>query len=157
MSETHPKGTNVQMQNNVTNLHGDYRTTPPPPMTDSQLAAYWASQALGEGRIDLGLSLARLAVQARTAEQAAEPVFVPMAGQTRDEQPRAVELAPATQIFEKVSDEVQVGSRCDATVVILGVEGSCSEAIMWNGASWAHINPQLDAAHAAVIMRDDVR
>jgi hypothetical protein len=57
-----------------------------PRLTDAQLAAEWSAQALREGRYELGFVLARIAAQAHRATQAT--VAVPMAGQTRDEQPR---------------------------------------------------------------------
>lgn len=49
-----------------------------PRITDAELAAQWSSQALNEGRYDLGLALARIAVQAARSEAQPTPAaFVP--------------------------------------------------------------------------------
>lgn len=63
--------------------------TPEPALTDAQLAARWAAEALAEGRYELGAALANIASNAnRAAYQAAHGArMVPMLGQTRDERP----------------------------------------------------------------------
>lgn len=63
-------------------------------MTDAEIAAQWAAQALTEGRYDLGRALANIAAQA--AQTGAR--LVPMIGQTRNETPDRAQDA-ATELL----------------------------------------------------------
>jgi hypothetical protein len=119
--------------------------------TDSELLASWAIDAIGRGRLQLAEAIIRLANQARRVETA---TLVPMAGQTRDEQPVRPYLVPqpvdgptgngdadlkraeaaATAIFGAVREqqlEVPESARCVAFVIDSGHETSCDHPIYW--------------------------
>lgn len=146
-----------------------------PPLTDAQCCAFWAAQALQEGRIELGRALANLAAQA----QRIEARMVPMIGQTREERPRAetppaaevtgngdADLARAeaaqTQIFGRPPDlapDVPDHDRCSHPIqnALAGMVNTtpCHVVVWWDSdhGVWHHIEPNLDHDHAPVVVR----
>jgi hypothetical protein len=125
---------------------------PPPPaatLTDSEMATKLAAEALGEGRLDLGFALARLAVQARQAEQSHAPILVPHLGSTRDEQPTAT--------FEAVAGVTRAPggdtdlNRCGVPCIIDSSPEACDVPVFWKPEAnrWMHTLPALDDDHQA--------
>lgn len=118
-------------------------------LTDAQLVASYAREALELGRYPLGAELAKLAdraarVGARPAghDAAQASLFgqrvtdVPLIGQTREEQPRS-----------------HAGTTCAAVIEVNGSRLLCSQPIAWangagNGAEWYHLDAEI-TDHAA--------
>lgn len=141
--------------------------------TDAELAAQWSAQALQEGRLELGLAIARIAVQAARLE--AGVTAVPMLGATRDEQParpaeqvnpptyqtaitntvnRALYAVPTGPTGDGDADiereAVNTGpppARCRARVERDGVNDVCGQAAFWSSTGWHHVDISIDHHH----------
>jgi hypothetical protein len=123
----------------------------PDEVTDAQLCARYAAEAMLMGRFDLGNELAQLAQRAQRAELgrpsgtavfrtefAAGTVAVPLVGSTRDEQP----ARPTPR-----------GSYC--THIAPNDDGSqrpCFKPIEWNGehGAYVHADSAADEDHTAL-------
>lgn len=136
------------MSNDVTKIHTaphgfelpNLASVPP---TDAQRAAQWAAEALTEGRYALGEALAQLARRAdhkgaEMAHRAAQREMfgpgvaaVPMAGQTRDEQPARDVLC--AQLVE------EHGSRRMCGAVLIWHPGDQAGTLP----GWYHADPEI--------------
>jgi hypothetical protein len=89
MGRTRPTTAPTQLQTAIDNWQ------PAQPKPDSQVAAEASGKAMLEGRYELGLAFARIALEAHRIEQAGtQAVAVPMAGATRDEHARTIDRTP---------------------------------------------------------------
>lgn len=144
------------------------------PLTDAELCAIWAQEALGTQRYELGEALARLALQAHRTRREDRTVKVRFAGETRQEQPARVRAAvpagptgdadadlereargivelAATSVFQRPT-VVPDARRCMGWTQKDGVAAPCQGGLYYEPErqTWLHVHPGLDAEHQAV-------
>lgn len=157
-----------------------YQSNSRPEVTDAERVAGYAAEALQEGRLMLGYSLAQLALRAKQSEDGLREipatsapalrvvpdapvgietprVYEQLAGLDRDplQHTALMDAESIRQVVDEAAGRVHrppTARRCDAPVIRDGAPDTCRQGMFWapQGQHWSHVDRALDADHTPV-------
>lgn len=132
----------------------------PKPLTDAEMAAKWAIEALEAGRYELGRALVNLAANAARMESTPAPIVAAATVPTVPEALEQVAQAAQAELFGD-GDRTQAVAQSARCAFTQGAE-TCRNVIVWHHgnigdaehpaivAGWYHLDSQLDTYHQAI-------